>query len=61
MGNIELNTMIIAIKYSIDFCTDVINDPATPPNKVVKFTNYRNKLTKQQEENTADIVANSLD
>jgi hypothetical protein len=61
MGQTELNTMIIAIKYSIDFCTDIINNPATPPNKLVKFTTYRNKLIKQQEENTAEIVANSID
>lgn len=59
--NNALNISIIAIGTAIAFCDFVIADPTTPPNQVVKFTNYRTKLIKQQKDNTESLVANCQD
>ena len=57
----QLNIFIIALQSSIEFCTMVITDPNTPPQKVTKFTNYKNKLVKQQEDNIPVLIANCND
>lgn len=54
----DLNTNILAVKASIDFCTLVIADPTTPAPEKAEFTKYLGIFTQAQKDNTRKLVAN---